>query len=177
MKPEGLITIVKVTLADGRDLSTQEAVERGLIAPSVKIQPAGWDLARHEVIVGHNLYLDQGRQCVAYAMGFRAPITDYVITKFGIGTGVTPPRVTDVALEAPILLSGNPTKNLDVVDYISPFVMRASFTLGVGDANGYIISEMGLFTGNDTLVARKVRAVSINKTSDFATTLAYRMRW
>lgn len=176
MKPQGLITIDSVTDSSGRLRSTQYAVDQGWITPGMN-QPAGWDLERHEVVVGFNLFTDQGRQAMAYAMGFRAPIEDYVITKFGIGTGVTAPSVTDVALEAPILLSGNPTKNITLVDFTHPFTLRAKLDLGLGDANGYIISEMGLFTGGDILVARKVQPVSINKTGDFAPSLSYRLKF
>jgi hypothetical protein len=176
MKPQGLITVSGIVDSQGRPRSTQYAVEQGWIAPSLT-HPTGWDLERHEVVVGFNLFTAQGHQCMAYAMGFRAPIENYVITKFGVGTGVTPPTVTDVALEAPILLDGNPTKAITAVDFAHPFTLRAQLTLGVGDANGYIISEMGLFTGSDILVARKVRAVSINKTGDFAPTLIYRLKF
>lgn len=173
---QGFVSISKITLADGREISTQQAVDYGWIVAAGK-QPSGWDLERHEVPVGENLFVDQGRQCVAYAMGFRAPITDYVISKFAVGTGITAPNVTDVALEAPIDLGGSVTKLVDVVDFVSPFVCRFSFTLASGEANGYVISEMGLYTGSDILVARKVRAVSINKTADFAPTLTWRVRF
>lgn len=178
MRPEGLLTVTGIQLADGREVTTQQAVDYGWICPSEGSQPAGWGLERHEVPVGRNLFLDQGRQAVAYAFGFRSPIQNYTCQKFGVGTGVTAARVTDVALEAPILLSGSVyTKNVDAIDYIAPFVIRIAFTLGVSDANGYIVSEMGLYTGADVLVARKVRAVSVNKTSDFATTLSWRIRF
>ena len=114
---------------------------------------------------------------MAYAFGFRAPLENYTCQNFGVGTGLTAARVTDVALEAPITLTTGLTKPIDLVDYLSAFVVRVSFTLGLLDANGYAISEQGLFSGNNTLIARKIRAISINKTSDFSPTLTWRLRF
>jgi hypothetical protein len=174
-RPEGIITVSKVCLG-GKEISTQKAVDYGFIAPS-KDQPAGWGLERHEVVVGNNLFLDQGRQVTCYALGFRAPIFNFTIQYFGVGTGLTPARVTDVALESPITLNNaQTTKAIDTVDFLSPFVLRASFTLASDDANGYLISEMGLFSGGQALMARAIRAVSINKTSDISPTLTWRIR-
>ena len=176
-RPRGIVTISKVLLADGRELSTQQAVDYGWICAPYS-QPVGWGLERHEVPIGTNLFLDQGRQVMAFAFGFRSPIVNYTVQKFGVGTGLTPARVTDVALEAPITLSnGQTTAPIDAVDFLSPFVVRVAFTLGINDANGYLISEMGLFSGGDALIARKVRAVSISKTSDYAPTLTWRIRF
>jgi hypothetical protein len=177
MTPKGIITISKIMLADGREMSTQQAVDYGWICSPAKQKP-GWGLERHEVPIGENLFLDQGRQIVAFAFGFRSPIVNYTVQQFGVGTGLTPATVTDVALEAPITLSNNQTtNNIDAVDFLSPFVVRVAFTLGINDANGYIISEMGLFSGGGALMAHKIRAVSINKTSDYSPTLTWRIRF
>ncbi len=122
--------------------------------------------------------MDQGRQIVAYAFGFRSPISDYTVQRFGVGTGLTPAKVTDVALQAPITLNNDlTTKEIDAVDFLSPFVVRVAFTLATDDANGYLISEMGLYSGGEALIARKVRSVSINNTSDFSPTLTWRIRF
>jgi len=178
MRPTGLVTISKITLADGSEMPTQRAVELGWIVPPTGRQPTGWGLERHEVPLGANLFVDQGRQLIAYAFGFRTPLENYTCQRFGVGTGVTAAKVTDVALESPILLStGGYTKAIDLVDYLSAFVVRVSFTLGLADANGYVVSEMGLFSGNNVLIARKIRATSINKTSDYAPTLTWRLRF
>jgi hypothetical protein len=178
MKPEGLITVSGITLADGSQLPTQKAVDYGWIAPAAGRQPRGWGLERHELVVGTNLFLDQGRQILCYCFGFRSPISNYTIQNFGVGTGLTPAKVTDVALQAPVTLSnGQITKAIDSIDFISPFTLRVAFTLGVNDANGYILSEMGLFSGGLALIARKVRAVSVNKTSDFAPAFVWRCRF
>jgi hypothetical protein len=177
MRVKGLVTVSKIRLADGTELSTQQAVRYGWISSAGR-QPSGWGLERHEVPLGGNLFVDQGRQLVAYAFGFRSPIENFVCRKFGVGTGTTAAKVTDVALEAPITLSsGDTTQNVDAIDFLSPFVVRVAFTLGLSDANGYIISEMGLFSGNNSLIARKIRSVSINKTSDYAPTLTWRVRF
>ena len=177
MNAKGLVTISGITLANGTTLSTQQAVDYGWICPAAGRQPRGWGLERHEIVVGANLFVDQGRQCACYALGGRAPVMNYTIQSFGVGTGLTPAKVTDVALQAPVTLSnGTTTKAIDAIDFLSPFVLRASFTLGINDANGYILSEMGLFSGGGALIARKIRAVSINKTSDFSPTLSWRVR-
>jgi len=178
MRPQGIVTVSKVVDATGREISTQQAIDYGWICAPAGRQPAGWGLERHEVVVGHNLFVDNGRQLLAYAFAFRAPLANYTCQKFGVGTGTTAARVTDVALEAPIQFSdGYWTKAVDLIDFLSAFVVRVSFSLGTADANGYIISEMGLFSGNDTLIARKIRTVSLNKTSDFSPTLTWRCRF
>jgi hypothetical protein len=177
MRPQGFVSISKITLANGQELSMQRAVDYGWITAPEGRQPAGWGLERHEVPLGSNLFLDNGRQLLAYAFGFRAPIQNFVCQNFGVGTGTTTARVTDVALEAPITLSTGLTKPIDTVDFLSAFIVRVAFTLGLTDANGYIISEMGLFSGNNSLIARKIRAVSINKTSEFSPTLTWRVRF
>lgn len=177
MRPKGFVTISKITLADGKELSTQQAIDYGWITSPAGRQPGGWGLDRHEVPLGCNLFVDNGRQLIAYAFGFRAPIQNFVCQKFGVGTGVTPARVTDVALESPLTLTTGLTKPIDTVDFLSAFVVRVAFTLGLLDANGYTISEMGLFSGNNSLMARKIRAVSINKNSEFSPTLSWRLRF
>lgn len=176
-RPKGILTISGITLADGKKLSTQQAVDYGWITPTPGLY-RGWGLERHEVPLGENLFVDQGRQIVAYAFGFRSPISNYTVQNFGVGTGLTPAKVTDVALQAPVTLNnGSTTKPIDAVDFLSPFVVRVAFTLANNDANGYILSEMGLFSGGGALIARKVRATSINKTSDFSPTLTWRIRF
>lgn len=176
-RPEGFLTVSGIKLADGKSLTTQQAVDYGWIKPMVG-SATGWGLERHEVPVGANLFVDQGRQVVAFAFGFRSPISNYTVQNFSVGTGLTPAKVTDVALQAPITLNnGSTSKAIDAVDFLSPFVVRVAFTLATDDANGYIISEMGLLSGGGALIARKVRAVSINKTSDFSPTLTWRIRF
>ena len=178
MRAEGLITVSKITLADGKELPLRKACDYGWIVPTRT--PGGWDVGADEVCIGQNLFLDQGRQLLAYAFGFRAPIENYTVQNFGVGTGLTAARVTDVALEAPVPLAsgfGATTAPINSVDFLTAFVMRVGFNLAVGDANGYLLTEFGLYSGNNTLLARKVRSVGINKTSDYAPTLTWRIRF
>lgn len=172
-RPVGWVSIDKIVDAAGQEVPVEKAHKYGwLRTPYACPKPELFTEGEP------NLFVDQGRQLLAYAFAFRAPLENYTCQKFGVGTGTTAARVTDVALEAPILLSnGLWTKAVDIVDFLSAFVVRVSFSLGIADANGYIISEMGLFSGNDTLIARKIRAVSLNKTSDFAPTLTWRLRF
>jgi len=112
-------------------------------------------------------------------MGGKIPTTDYTVTHFSIGIGTTPPTVADVGLEDPLSFYGDPSpvelKPIDGATWPSPFVTLVTFTLGATEANGNLITEMGLFTGNETLVARRVH-IGINKTEDFAPTLGWRLR-
>jgi len=166
----GRVSVSRIVDGFGKEIPLEQAVKYGWLADG--------PVDEHGLDLGENLFVDQGRQIIAYAFGFRNPIQNYTCQRFGVGTGVTAARVTDVALEAPITLSnGSLTKPIDTIDFLTPFVVRVAFTLGLADANGYIISEMGLFAGNDALIARKIRAVSVNKTSDFSPTLTWRLRF
>lgn len=177
MKIQGLVTVNDVVSADGNRISTQQAVDYGWISAPDGVQPTGWGLDRHEVVLGKNTFVDGGRQVMAYLFGGRSPLQDYTCQKFSVGTGTTASTVKDVALEAPITLSnGSTLKPINAVAFTDPFIVKVSFTLGLLDANGYIISEMGLFSGSNILLARKIRAVSVNKTSDFSPTLTWRLR-
>lgn len=175
---KGFVTVSRILDAAGRPVSNQLAVDRGWIIPAGS-SPPGWGIGREEIPLGENLFVDGGRQLMAYCFGFRAPIEDYTCSKFGIGTGSTAPNVADVALEAPITLASTSSilGNIDGIDFLSPFVVRVSFTLGAADANGYLITERGLFSGNGTLLARHVTSAGINKTSDFTPTLTWRLRF
>ncbi len=178
MRAEGLITVTGIALADGKQMPLRKACDYGWITP--QRVPAGWDVGSDEVCLGSNLFLDQGRQLLAYAFGFRAPIQNYVCQNFGVGTGLTPATVADVALAAPIPLasqSNATTAPISTIDFLTAFVMRVGFTVALGDANGNLLTEFGLFSGNNTLMARKVQGVGINKTSDFAPTFTWRIRF
>lgn len=171
-RPRGDVELARITDRKGRPVTPEEAVRRGWIVP--KDNPA----LKPYIDDTRNLFLDQGRQIVAYSFGFRSPISNYTVQRFGVGTGLTPAKVTDVALQTPVTLNnGSTTKAIDAVDFLSPFVVRVAFTLANDDANGYILSEMGLFSGGEALIARKVRAVSINKTSDFSPSFSWRIRF
>ena len=171
-RPCGDVELDHITDKHGKIVTQDEAVRRGwLVCNNDPVLKPYVDNTR-------NLFVDQGRQVVAYAFGFRSPISNYTVQRFGVGTGLTPAKVTDVALQAPIVLNtGTTTKLIDAVDFLSPFVVRVAFTLANDDANGYLISEMGLFSGGEALIARKVRAVSINKTADYSPVLSWRLKF
>lgn len=164
MRPQGLVTIDRIVDSFGKEIPIEAAIRYGWIQPGAECAP--------------NLFVDQGRQLLAYCFAFRSPIQNFVCSNFGIGTGTTPAKTTDVALAAPVALaSGNFTAPINSIDFLSAFVVRVSFTLGLLDAPGSLITEMGLFSGNNTLIARRVRTVGINKTTDFAPTLTWRLRF
>jgi hypothetical protein len=177
MRAEGLVTVSGIIDSTGKKVSFEKAVKYGWINGDPNAAN-GWDIPNDEYVLGKNLYLDNARQASAYAFGFRSPIDDFVCRKVGFGTGTIAPKITDVSLEAPILLSnGEYTKTISGVDFPAPFVARIEFTLGAGDANGFLITEMGLFTQSDTLLCRRTNSVGINKSSDFAPTMTWRLRF
>lgn len=162
--------------ASGKEISTQKAYEYGWIKSDGRT-PRGWGIPRHEVPLGENLFVDGGRQLLSYCFGYYAPISSYVCAKFGVGTGTTPAKVTDVALQNPIEFSpAVTTKSINGIDFPTAFVARVEFTLGANEANGYLITELGLFSGNDTLYARRT-TTGINKSSDFSPQISWRLRF
>jgi len=175
MMPRGFVTISKLT-QDGKEISTQDAVDSGLIIPYGE-KPKDFYIPKHEVPLGDNLFLDQGRQLQAYCFGFAAPIQNYVCSQFGVGTGTSPSKVTDTALQNPVeFTAGVYLKDINGVDYPAPFIARVEFTLGNSEANGYLLTEMGLYSGDGTLIARKIMT-GINKTSSLSPTLSWRIRF
>lgn len=172
----GAVSVSRIVDSTGKVVSSEDAIRYGWVQPCTDM--VGWEVPPGEIPFGTNLFVDQGRQLLAYAFSFRSPIQNFVCQNFGVGTGTRPAATTDVALQAPIALSsGNFTGSVDSIDFLSAFVVRVAFTLGLADANGSLITEMGLFSGNNTLIARRVRQVGINKTSDFSPTLTWRLRF
>lgn len=164
MRPQGTVEITRIVDSFGKEIPIEKAIRYGWVHPGA--------------VKGRNLFVDSGRQLLAYCFAFRAPIENYVCQKFGVGTGVRPASTNDVSLQAPVqLASGLYTGGLDSIDFLSPFVVRVAFTLGLNDANGSLITEMGLFSGNNTLIARRVRTVGISKTSDYSPSLSWRIRF
>jgi hypothetical protein len=141
----------------------------------VLVDRAAWGLAPGEAVLGHNLMVDGGRQCLSYLLGGKSG--SFSVGKVGFGTGVGVPKVTDVALESPIELSaGVYTKLIDGADWPAPFVVRFTFTIGAAECNGYFITELGLFTANNVLIARRVDQVGISKVSGQSQTMSWRLR-
>jgi hypothetical protein len=179
MRPQGLVTVTRILDVGGKEIPLQRAVDYGWIHGAQRAPP-GWGIGREEISLGRNLFLDQGRQLICFCLGFRNPISDYTLQKFGVGTGITAANVTDISLEAPIQLASQSdatTAPIDSIDFLTPFVLRVAYTIAYGDANGYLIRERGLFSGNSTMIARHVSAAGINKTSDFSPMLTWRLRF
>jgi len=174
-RPVGALFVSRVTDGFGKDIPLDRAVKYGWLpkVPTVVMDGVPG------LSLGPNLFLDQGRQLLAFCFGFRAPISDYTCQQFSVGTSTTAPAVTDVALEAPIYLASTTSTQAPIlgVDFLTPFVVRVSYQIAIGDANGYLITERGLLSGNGTLFARHVSAAGINKTSDFSPTLTWRIRF
>jgi hypothetical protein len=172
-RPTGALSITRITGSDGKLVTVKDAIRYGWLQLDSHLCPESY-----EDLGGPNLFVDTGRQLMAYLIGDKGPTSDYACKKFGVGTGTTPPRVTDVALASPLGFYGGglvTLKPVDAVDFPAPFVVRVEFTLAAGEANGYLLTEMGLFSGNGILISRRVHA-GINKTSDFAPTLGWRFR-
>jgi hypothetical protein len=177
MRAEGFVTISRIVDAGGKLVSPQKAVDYGWVVPEPG-KHCGWGLDRSEIPLGRNLFVDQGRQLMAYAFANRSPAGNFTCQRFAVGTGTTAAKVIDVALESPVTLaSGQNTGPIDSIDFLSAFVIRVAFTLGIADANGFLLTEQALLSGNNTLIARKIRSVGINKTSDFSPTLTWRIRF
>ena len=179
MQIKGLVTVSGAFDENGNNLSLQKLVDRGNL-PSIKA-PRGWGVERDEVCVGKNLTMLNMRQYLAYLFGYKAPVSNYVCANFGLGTGTTAPNVTDVALNSPINFYNNGTsyvgiKPINGIDFPEPYAARVTFTIGVGEANGFAITELGLFSGDGTLMARKTQ-VALNKDSSFSPVLTWRIKF
>lgn len=87
--------------------------------------------------------------------------TDKVVTRIGFGTGSAPAAKTDTQLTDAF------TKELSgyELDADNPRLLRFTYRLLRSEANGMQITEIGLYTQDGTLVARKVRS-AIEKTPD-----------
>lgn len=190
MRPQGFLTLAKLVRPDGTEVSTQDAVDAGLVVPFDGKAPKDWGIAKHEIPLGYNNFTNEGRQAIVYAVGFRRPIIDFVCTQFGIGTGTRPTKTTDVALESALTFydsNGDTTpdsmlKPVTKVTFPYPFVMDVEISLGFTEANGYLLTEFALFTGSSgvgaggTMLSRQVN-LGYNKTSSLAPSFIYRQRF
>ena len=187
MSVKGYVTVAEVRDASGKLIPMQKAYEYGWITPMAGRQPGGWGFDREEALLGSNLFLDNGRQLLAFAFGGRSPASDYACSRFGIGTGVLPANAADVALHNPVLLDTGSgfasTKLVDGIDFVSAFMVRIGYTIpgtsngGTGNGNGCAITERGLFSGNGTLLARQVTSTPINKEAGISFKLFWRLRF
>jgi hypothetical protein len=147
---KGFVTISKIVDEDGKEISTQKAVDSGLVIPSSKT-PRGWGIEKHEIPIGHNLFIDNGRQILAYLFGNQTPSGSYVCSQFGIGTGSNPTTASFTSLQSPVAFYNNGsgtlqyTKPIDGIDFPAPFIARVQITLASTEANGILITEFGLY--------------------------------
>lgn len=146
--------------------------------------------------LGHNLVVNLARQTIANLVGGRdlsttQPKKDWVVTKASFGTYDEAPRFTDSSLSPQYLedqfvggeneividpLAGNKKKAIHATDWPSPYIVRFEIILLEGEANGFLIRELGLWTHNDTLFARKA-IVGISKSQDFGLSFLHRVRF
>jgi len=173
----GFSSVIAVHDAEGKSVKLADAIRYGWITPGKAV--AGFDLTGDEIPLGLNLQLDNFRQYLCYASTYRSPVGSYVLQRFGVGTGVRPPTTADTQLQAQVNLvaQDNPAFNTKLVDYVaypSPFYAQIYFTLGVNDANGYLITEAGLYSGDNTLLIRWT-IPGIAKDSTFTPTLQHRL--
>ena len=104
-----------------------------------------------------NLVVNGGRETVMKLLG--AGTFAKRLTQIAFGTNGTAPVGTDSAI------TGAYTKNLGTVSYPTISSVKFDWTLGALEGNGIGIVEFGLLSEDDTLFARKVRAL-ISKNSD-----------
>lgn len=109
-----------------------------------------------DVFENNNLVVNGGRSAVASMIGDG---TNLKITQIAFGTGSDNPNLNDSDL------TGKFVKAISGKSYPEPGSVVFSFTLNENEANGMSIREMGLFTAENVLFARKNRDV-INKTAD-----------
>jgi len=103
-------------------------------------------------MVNGNIFVDNGRKIIMHrafedSSGYTKP------NMFKVGTGTTIPLVTDTVLATPILISGSPTKSLNVgypvFDDSSNQVTNRGMLTTV-DCNGESITEFGLVNTDGT---------------------------
>lgn len=116
-----------------------------------------------KTIEGENTVVSLGRQAVAQLLG--GDVTDNSVTYFKAGTSTASTTVSMSDLGTPVNIDADQVKPIDSVTYPSQTSVRFNFTIGTSEANGNALSELGLFTDNDDMVARKVFP-AIDKTSD-----------
>ena len=166
---DGILTLARMLDENGRAIPLQKVVDYGFVKYG-SVAPAGWGIGRDEICLGSNLVVDGGRQMMAYLLGNKSPTSDFVISTFKVGTGTTAPTVADTGLQNSVL-----SKAIEGVDYPSPFVLRVGMQLGPSEANGYLLTEFGLFSGNGTMIARKTQ-VGLSKSAGLTPVVFWRLR-
>ncbi len=186
---------VKPMGRDGAALADPYAIFRNpdqltRLAPSAL---GGFPEAADHIYLGSNLVVDLGRQTLAYLIGGKdysisTPSNNWIVTKGSWGTHDEVPRFTDASLSPQAALGftaganeieyapGLKRKPIFSVDWPQPFIVRFEIVLDASEGNGYLIREMGLWTNNSNLFARKVFP-AIEKNDTFALGFLWRIRF
>ena len=104
----------------------------------------------------HNLVVALGKTNIAKLIAGDA--TGTKVNKVSFGTNATDPASTDTAIQNAF------TKALDGYSYPAANQVMFTWSLASGEANGMLITELGLITDAGTLFARKVRS-AVTKTA------------
>lgn len=140
----------------------------------------------------HNLVVNSGRQIIAYLIGGKdfssvTPVNDWIVTKVSWGVGAEVPRFTDTTLSPQPSATSigaaneiaydsvNYKKDIAGVDWPQPFIVRFESILGADEGNGYLLREIGLWTANETLFARKVFP-AVAKSDDVSISFLWNVR-
>jgi hypothetical protein len=131
---------------------------RGVVAFSVRDKEGNII----ERVKEENLVVDGGRQSITALLA--SGDTDKIISKISFGTSDTAATVEDTSITSPF------TKAIGTATFPDSKSVRFAWSLGLSEANGKTIMEIGLLTADDTLFSRKVRNSPIVKTSDIQIT-------
>lgn len=182
---EGFVSVSRIT-ERGRIITPAEIARRNLVVSSCEA-PKGWKLQPHEIPLAKNMFVDTGRQALAYLFGGRTPASSYSCSRFGIGTSTDASNVALSDLVSPIDFydSGSgplkPVKPINGVDFPDPYIARVEFTIGETEAGGYLITELGLYaqeasSGVNILLCREVNA-GWQKEEGVSRTFTWRIRF
>lgn len=115
-----------------------------------------------------NLIVTNGKNCLAILLG--AANANKRVTKIGFGTDGTDPLPGDTGLTSSYVKAIDSYSTADTTSVVF------TWSLGTAEANGKAIQEFGLISVDNTLFARKTRAV-INKTSDLSLAGTWRIQF
>lgn len=87
-------------------------------------------------------------------------VTGNSIQQVGFGSTSTPAAMGNTGLSVDAYI-----KAVDSISYPAANQVAFAISLGAIEANGQVLAEYGLLTGNSGLYARQVRAAPINKDS------------
>lgn len=82
------------------------------------------------------------------------------ITKVGVGDGTSEPSRPDTGLSNAYI------KTINSYSFPSENSVKYQFAFNSGDGNGLLVSEFGLFSGDEVLFSRKLRSPAIPKSAE-----------